>query len=141
MCVHICLGTKNVAKQMLKMTQGRVRDREVTWFPELVDKDEYSILHVCAMYMCSILESVSMTHPYWTMKNCEESAEGYLQSSGTSYAPKFSEFSTRSHLQDKDECSCHGLGRCSVHTCICTCRCTFYSHFILHSTFVLGMRM
>jgi hypothetical protein len=31
-------GTKNVAKQMLKISQGRVRDKRVTWFPELVDK-------------------------------------------------------------------------------------------------------
>lgn len=34
----MCSGTKNVAKQMLKISQGRVRDRGVTWFPELVDK-------------------------------------------------------------------------------------------------------
>ena len=32
------VGTKNVAKQLKKITQGRVRDQEVTWFPELVDK-------------------------------------------------------------------------------------------------------
>ena len=40
MYVHM-LGTKNVWKQMQKITQGRVRDRGVTWFPELVDKSEY----------------------------------------------------------------------------------------------------
>ena len=39
MYMHM-LGTKNVWKQMLKITQGRVRDRGVTWFPELVDKSE-----------------------------------------------------------------------------------------------------
>ena len=35
------LGTKTVWKQLQKITQGRVRDRGVTWFPELVDKSEY----------------------------------------------------------------------------------------------------
>lgn len=30
-------GTKNVGKQMLKISQGRVRDKNVTWFPELVE--------------------------------------------------------------------------------------------------------
>lgn len=32
------VGTKNVAKQMSKITQGRVKDRNKTWYPELVDK-------------------------------------------------------------------------------------------------------
>ena len=34
------VGTKNVAKQMSKITQGRVKDvdRNKTWHPELVDK-------------------------------------------------------------------------------------------------------
>ena len=40
MYVHV-LGTKNVWKQMQKITQGRVRDRGATWFPELVNKSEY----------------------------------------------------------------------------------------------------
>ena len=31
-------GTKNVAKELRKITEGRVRDRNLTWFPELVDK-------------------------------------------------------------------------------------------------------
>lgn len=38
-------GTNNVAKQMLTITQGRVRDKGVTWFPELVDKS--LICRVC----------------------------------------------------------------------------------------------
>ena len=37
------VGTKNVAME-LKITQGRVRDRNVTWFPELVDKRELCIV-------------------------------------------------------------------------------------------------
>ena len=32
------LGTKNVAKQVMKISQGTVKDRGRTWFPEIVDK-------------------------------------------------------------------------------------------------------
>ena len=32
------VGTNNVAKELKKITQGRVKDRNVTWFSELVDK-------------------------------------------------------------------------------------------------------
>ena len=39
------VGTKNVAKELKKIAQGRVRDRNVTWFPELVDKRELCIVH------------------------------------------------------------------------------------------------
>ena len=38
-CTHM-LGTKNVAKEMAKISQGRVRDRGVTWFPEFIDKSK-----------------------------------------------------------------------------------------------------
>ena len=34
-----------MAKQMAKISQGRVRDRGVTWFPELTDK---------SMTMCEV---------------------------------------------------------------------------------------
>ena len=51
-----CVGTKNVWKQLLKITQGRVRDRGVTWFPELLDKSKLCV-------------------DYWAMKNCEGSAD------------------------------------------------------------------
>ena len=37
-CSKFRSGTKNEAKELAKITQGRVRDRGVTWFPELVDK-------------------------------------------------------------------------------------------------------
>ena len=42
------VGTKNVAKE-LKNTQGRLRDRNLTWFPELVDKCELCIVHKVAV--------------------------------------------------------------------------------------------
>ena len=32
-------GTKNVARELKKVTEGRVRDRNITWFPELSDKN------------------------------------------------------------------------------------------------------
>ena len=37
LCTFI-IGTKNVAKEMKKICQGKVRDRGKTWFPQLVDK-------------------------------------------------------------------------------------------------------
>ena len=36
------LGTKNVGKEVKKISQGRVRDRNRTWFTELSDKREMS---------------------------------------------------------------------------------------------------
>ena len=36
----LIIGTKNVAKELTKLTKDRVRDKGVTWFPELVDKRE-----------------------------------------------------------------------------------------------------
>ena len=45
-----------MAKQLAKVTQGRVKDCDVTWFPELVDK---RMLQEDAIYvhfaMCSVL--------------------------------------------------------------------------------------
>ena len=35
-------GTKNVDKLMKKITEGRVRDRGATWFPQLLDKSEHN---------------------------------------------------------------------------------------------------
>ena len=68
----MCVGTKNVWKQMLKITQGRVRDRGVTWFPELVDKS------TCVYMECSFVTQLGKsikTHLYWAMKNCQRSAD------------------------------------------------------------------
>ena len=42
-------GTKNVARQMAKISQGRVRDRGVTWFPELVDKSRGAFIQLNRM--------------------------------------------------------------------------------------------
>ncbi|XP_064402159.1 uncharacterized protein LOC135347946 [Halichondria panicea] len=47
-------GTKNLSKCLQKVTQGRVRDKGLTWFPELVDKQKSIKVHL-----------------YWAMKNCD----------------------------------------------------------------------
>ena len=38
------VGTKNVAREMKKITEGRVRDKGVMWFPGLIDKSKHRIL-------------------------------------------------------------------------------------------------
>ena len=38
-------GTKNVAKEMKKITQGRVADRGKKWFPQLTDKRKRTVLY------------------------------------------------------------------------------------------------
>ena len=61
--IQYLIGTKNVAKQVFKVSQGRVRDKGVTWFPELVDKRTlvymyyytctHNYVHVCvSLYVC-----------------------------------------------------------------------------------------
>ena len=45
---QFCLGTKNVAKELKKVTEGRLKDRGITWFPELTDKRKI-ILWVCLL--------------------------------------------------------------------------------------------
>ena len=44
-----CLGTKNVGKQMLKISSGLVRNKGVSWFPEFVDKSK-CIIHIVLFY-------------------------------------------------------------------------------------------
>ena len=48
-------GTKNVAKEMKKISEGLVRNRGVTWFPELADKRSCVCVCVC---MCVCVECV-----------------------------------------------------------------------------------
>ena len=47
------VGTKNVAKEMKKISEGRVRDRGVTWFPELVDKRK----DICCIMFLSLVSA------------------------------------------------------------------------------------
>ena len=54
-----------MAKQMCKITQGLVRDRGATWFPELVDKSKV---------MVSILYSSGVVHCAPIRKKCQDSS-------------------------------------------------------------------
>ena len=47
-----CEGTKNVAKELAKITKGRVRDQDVIWFTELADK-RMLLVHVYTKYLCN----------------------------------------------------------------------------------------
>ena len=75
--MYTCLkGTKNVAKELEKITKGPVKTRGVTWFPELADKSEIIclLLQHYNMYMCVSEHSIKI-HLYWCMKNCKMSLE------------------------------------------------------------------
>lgn len=61
---------------MLKISQGRVRDRNITWFPELVDKS--MIIPVSVRIICGVIFPLGKsikTHLYWAMKNCGGNAD------------------------------------------------------------------
>ena len=64
---HSChfIGTKNVAKELRKITEGRVRDRDISWFPELYDKSKMPLYctvylrhhtHLCT-FMCTLFRT------------------------------------------------------------------------------------
>ena len=36
--IIFAIGTKNVARELRKIAEGRVKDQNLTWFPELADK-------------------------------------------------------------------------------------------------------
>ena len=84
-CHLFLIGTKNVDKQMKKITEGKVRDRGVTWFPQLVDKSEYAYRpHVNVFCAISYEPGKSIKlHLYWAMKNCEGSPEQLCSLHGT----------------------------------------------------------
>ena len=42
-CSVLYIGTKNVGKEMKKVTQGRKMERNKIWFPELSDKREFVV--------------------------------------------------------------------------------------------------
>ena len=68
----ICtIGTKNVGKEMKKISKGRVRDRDKTWFSQLADKRElirYGVL-LLELFIIHVAKSIKL-HLYWSMKNC-----------------------------------------------------------------------
>ena len=74
------IGSKNVAREMKKITEGPVKERGKKWFPQLVDKrkDVFAIwhlnIHVHVMTFIKINTGKSVkTHLYWAMKNCDDS--------------------------------------------------------------------
>lgn len=82
-CLYVLnsVGTKNVSKEMKKISEGRVKDRGVTWFPELVDKrkDCFTLnIGTCAdwyVFGVPLLGKSVKTHLYWAMKNCGTSPD------------------------------------------------------------------
>ena len=68
----ICtIGTKNVRKEMKKISKGRVRDRDKTWFSQLADERElirYGVL-LLELFIIHVAKSIKL-HLYWSMKNC-----------------------------------------------------------------------
>ena len=49
LCIHV--GTKNVAKELAKLTKGHAKDKGVTWFPELF---EAMPDHIILRFICLI---------------------------------------------------------------------------------------
>ena len=41
-----------MAKELKKITEGRVKDRGVTWFPELVDKSKFFFSFFFFFFWC-----------------------------------------------------------------------------------------
>ena len=66
-----------MAKQIVKISQGRVKDRGTLWFPELVDKSKTQVtcMRVCRYFTIIVhfLGRSIKTHLYWAMKNCGRS--------------------------------------------------------------------
>ena len=74
--MHVHVGTKNVAKEMAKISQGKVKDKGKTWFPELVDKrTQFYCDIIMYMYIVPIIGKSIKTHLYWAMKNCNGNSE------------------------------------------------------------------
>ena len=68
--VYLIAGTKNIDRQLQKITAGKVRDSDVTWFPQLVDKREY---FNCCCYCVLNCSTSGKVHMFWAIKNCGSS--------------------------------------------------------------------
>ena len=58
----------------MKISQGRVRDKHVIWFPQLIDKNIILCVKFMPVLGASVGKSVK-THLYWSMKNCQGKGE------------------------------------------------------------------
>ena len=55
-----------MSKSMKKISEGQVKDRGVTWFPELVDKSKdytFTLFWYCTCIWCAFIRKVSK-HAY-----------------------------------------------------------------------------
>ena len=67
--VLILTGTKNVARELKKVSVGRATAKGKTWFPEISDNSMCNFLPVLHVYTCIINSGKStITHLYWCMK-------------------------------------------------------------------------
>ena len=58
--VYLFQGTKNVAKEMSKITKGPVKTRGITWFPELADKSKIIIIvYIIMSSMCNTIKFIN----------------------------------------------------------------------------------
>ena len=73
-----------MAREMKKITEGRVRDRGKMWFPQLVDKRKNVLqLYIFVCKVCVVTKRLQFmfintgksikVHLYWAMKNCGDS--------------------------------------------------------------------
>ena len=81
-------GTKNVAKELQKISQGANKWEGVNWFQQLSDKRQPTCLQlkymqkcVCGLILCTCIHVGKSTkvHMYWAMKNCDSSSEDLRQ--------------------------------------------------------------
>ena len=43
---NLHIGTKNVSKEMTKISAGLAKNKGVSWFPELFDRRKVLVLHI-----------------------------------------------------------------------------------------------
>ena len=79
----LSIGTKNVAKEIKSISEGRKRDKGISWFPELSDKSmcekkttliSCSIVFILFYFFFFSGRSIKI-HLYWAMQNCEDNPE------------------------------------------------------------------
>ena len=73
--LHDYAGTKNVAKQMKKVSTGTKKNVGKTWFAELSDKRMFLInMTPLIILLLHLLGKSTKVHLYYCMKNCAQSA-------------------------------------------------------------------
>ena len=80
---NLHVGTKNVAKEIKKITMGPNKSDGIKWWRELAYK-RWCTNNVMYMYVCNNKINVNAgrstkTHLYWSMRNCNGLPEDLLQ--------------------------------------------------------------